>query len=104
MSNITSIKALKAEATARGSHFFDADTMRFFASQIVPRSIVNERESTRGYFVTSEKYGDEKRHYSVRSFDTAEPGLNIKTVGETEYATAEKAINAARFIAGVETR
>lgn len=65
----------RAHASA-GGHFFDPATMRFFKSRVV-----SARLHDGGFFITSEQYEDEPRHYRVRRFDAADP-IDIETVGD----------------------
>ena len=59
----TMMNTIKTHAKAAGSHWFDADTMRFFKSRVLPKVYV----TTKGLaFVTSEQGPDMKRAYSVR--------------------------------------
>lgn len=73
-----------------GFHYFDADTMRFFGSRVLPRVFGGH------LFVTSERSGfdpNSPRRYSVREVF---PDGSIDTVGEfNEYATAAAATRAA---------
>ena len=80
-------------ATNHGSHFFDADTLRFFGSRILDGVTVH---GGRAYFVTSERqpYSNEPRRYSAR-YMTA--GAHFHEVGRfQEYDTAAQARAAIR--------
>ena len=82
------IDELRDYANDCGSHFFDADTMRFFGSRILDGVTVHDG---RAYFVTSERdnYGGQPRLYSAR-YMTA--GAHFFEVGQfQEYATAAQA-------------
>lgn len=71
---------LKAAVKARGSHWFDKDTLFFFRSR-VSREIY-PGGGGRVYFVSSEQPPECKRAYSVRLYS---PGLGrscISTEGE----------------------
>lgn len=61
---------LRENFRARGSHYFDRDTMRFFASRLIgqPEQSENGRFAV---FVTSEKrcFDDPTRTYNVRTYD-----------------------------------
>ena len=46
-------------------HFFDADTMRMFKTQVLPEVYVGIGGI---FFVTSEQYPGEARHFKVRHF------------------------------------
>ncbi len=74
-----------------GGHYFDADTMRFFGSRVLP-AVYGGR-----FFVTSERSGFDSsspRRYSVREFM---PDGSIETVGEFNgYPTRGQAQTAAR--------
>jgi len=49
------------------NHFFDADAMRFFNSRISTKVYESKTKGVY-YFVTSEKYKEEPRRYTVRKF------------------------------------
>lgn len=81
---------IQRAARETGSHFFDADTMRFFASRVLS-GVYGGR-----FFVTSEKTGFDStaRAYTVREFM---PDGSIETVGEfNDYATSAQARGAAQ--------
>lgn len=63
---ILSIADLITTSERLGGHFFDADTLRFFNSRIL--SDLFPVDDSSGYFVTSERYEDEPRTYSVRYY------------------------------------
>ena len=80
-----------------GSHFFDADTMRFFKSRVSPQAYAGRLGFL--YFLTSERNLDQPREYSVRLFDPEQPA-GIETVGEFgQYTTSAAAHKAARTMA-----
>lgn len=110
---IYSIDDLRKAASDLGSHYFDADTMRFFHSRVLEgiyRPSIDESPRA-GLFVTSEAnrtpyYPDEPRRYSVRRFTitrTTREGtgheidvIEFDTVGEfQQYTTARAAKRAA---------
>lgn len=114
---IYSIDDLRKAASDLGSHYFDADTMRFFNGRVLEgiyRPSIAECPRT-GLFVTSERRWDDVRRYSIRRFTitrTTRPYLDgigsktvdeidIETVGEFgEYATAATAKRHAAKLAG----
>jgi hypothetical protein len=56
-----SVDYLRRAVVDSGSHFFDADTMRFFRSRVAP-GLTDAR-----FFITSEPvWGDDHRTYAVR--------------------------------------
>lgn len=63
---ILSVDDLITTSERLGGHFFDADTLRFFNSRVL--SDLYRVDDSRGYFVTSERYEDEPRTYSVRRY------------------------------------
>lgn len=63
---IKSTEDLKELAQQSGNHFFDPKTMRFFNSRASKH--VRMLNPDCGLFVTSEKYEDEPRKYTVRIF------------------------------------
>lgn len=85
---------IKRRNTAFGHHFFDADTMEFFGSKVLPTVYVG---SDLSYFVTSEKHQDDPRLYTVRSCDVRG---DVQTVGSfQEHTTASDALAVARTLA-----
>lgn len=95
--NIAEVRRLNAAA---GNHFFDADTMRFFASRVLPYTW-SAPGSHLTFFVTSERFEGEyplvdgPRLYTVRVFNLVTGDVN--THGPFQgYDTPEAAFNAAR--------
>lgn len=90
---------IRAVADGAGSHFFDPDTMRFFNSRLLSGAWVldgNECKPGHRYlFVTSERYGDEPRHYTVRIMTLGtvrdnRPAVDIDTLS-CPYPSAREA-------------
>ena len=84
------VDELQEYAAACGSHFFDADTMRFFKSRVLDGVTIHDG---RVYFVTSERNsgfgGDYSRRYTARVMCA---GAHIDAIrGFQEYATAREA-------------
>jgi len=118
---IYSIDDLRKAAADLGSHYFDADTMRFFGSRVLEgiyRPSVSESPRS-GLFVTSERYENPgtgytaPRRYSIRRFTithTTRSGdgmpvdvIEFDTVGEFQaYGTAATAKRHARKL--IESR
>ena len=71
-----------------GSHFFDADTMRFFNSQLETKVFPSSQQNAT-YFVTSEQFVPSHGPRSARKFSIRRlKGCSIDTVGEFQgYAT-----------------
>lgn len=100
---------LRAIADHAGSYFFSRDTMRFFKSRLLEGVYAPDGHKAmpgnRFFFVTSEAYGDDPRHYTVRravlgSQRDDRPAIDIDTVGE-HHATPTEARRAAReLVAG----
>ena len=92
-SNYSSVEDIKAAHAARGGHFFDPDSMRFFNSK-VSGQVINGR-----HFVTSERFDqDSPRQYTIRE---AKPDGSIDTVGDFGgYKTGAQAKRAARNLGG----
>ena len=62
--NITGIKKLAKEG--KSPYFFSPDTMNFFNSKVYQ----DVRKVEKGYlFITSEVFGNDIKHYSVRFID-----------------------------------
>lgn len=93
------INMIEQEMTAAGSHWWDRSSMRFF------RCRVNDQvyQGTGGvYFVTSEKYSDEPRKYTVRQYNPATKEIN--TVGEFNSMTRSAAhVLAKNWLAMIST-
>lgn len=69
---------------AKGFHWFDKDTMRFFGTRISNWDVIT------GYFITSEQPPHGPRTYTLRKadFDTG----NVSTIGEFgQYKTMAQA-------------
>ena len=64
---ILSAADVRDTANALGSYFFTPSTMRFFQSRILRGHWTISDD--RGLFVTSERYGDNPRHYTVREYE-----------------------------------
>jgi len=108
--DIRTVSDLKTTAHALGSHFFDADTMRFFNSRILDTlyPLTTESATAFGFFVTSERYDETTpRKYTARCYQiTTEPResdgrmvsrIYISTAGAfCEHETARQAHKAAR--------
>ena len=98
---------IRAIADHAGSYFFSRDTRRFFKSRLLEGVYpANGPEATEGavfYFITSEAYGDDPRHYTVRRAVLGiqrddRPAIDIATEGE-HHATPTEARRAARELA-----
>lgn len=74
--NVSSIEQLKQLATEHGSHFFDADAMRFFSSR-VHSAVYGGR-----YFVTSEQ---QRAVYISSGFIPAEPRRYTVRIAQLYY-------------------
>jgi hypothetical protein len=89
------------------THFFDADTMRFFNSRIgdVAYRVFDKDGSEHVYFTTSERFNDETpRLYSVRVMHVL-PGRRhwtVDTLGEFQAYKTGKAAKAAMVKAAQE--
>lgn len=97
-----SIDEIRQANAARGHHFFDRDTLRFFGSRIhetiypVPGG---------AYFVTSEKNFDgTERHYTVRQAYSGcgRRGEVVTVDGFQGYASRSGAHGAAQRLANAE--
>ena len=103
--HVRTIDDVKRVTEHLGGYFFSSRTMRFFNSRILSayypvESNVDADGAARGYFVTSERYDDEPRRYSVRRFTvesySREDGLrchraDIETVEHQTFTTASAA-------------
>ena len=98
---------LRAIADHAGSFFFSRDTMRFFKSSLLEGVYAPDGykalPGNRFFFVTSERHGDNPRHYTVRRAVLGiqrddRPAIDIATVGE-HHATPAEARRAARELA-----
>lgn len=94
LSNICTIAQLKVECKMTGSHFFDADTMRFFRSRIAPRITHTEQGIV---FITSEQFdSNSPRLYTVRIMQ--ENGQVKDFGGFQGYKTLQAARKAAKEV------
>jgi len=93
----------KDMAEQHGCHWFDATAMRFFNSRICESTwtkiLVTDKESVYR-FVSSERFEDEPRRYTVREWHREpDPGsrtgvyVSVETVGEFQgYRTTRTAL------------
>ena len=89
MTNIIgTIADLKRDVIA--GHFFDKGTMSFFKSRV--ESGIYRTGPRTGYFVTSEQFEEEPRHYTVRHY---RPEFGITTVDEFYEMATRSAARAA---------
>lgn len=104
-STIHTAADIEAVADHAGSYFFSRDTMRFFKSRVLTGIIALDGHKSvpgaRFMFVTSERYGDEPRHYSVRMATLGtqrdgRPRVDIDSNFDEHYATAAQARKAMR--------
>lgn len=77
---IGSVKDLKAYATSRGSHFFDAGAMRFFNSRVLSK--IARPSLGEIVFVTSERHKGYSRRYTLR---VANADGTVHTLDGTEF-------------------
>lgn len=96
---------VRAVADHAGSHFFDADTMRFFDSRLLSGVVALDGYETapgrRFLFVTSERdaYSEQPRRYTVRLLTLGtirddRPAVEIDTVGGFQNFTNARAAKA----------
>lgn len=86
---------------AKGLHFFDADTIRFFGSRVESQlfdnlTFVTSEQNDNGVWIGGVEYKawNGERRYTIRRFNPDDG--TIDTVGEFgQYDTAEEAIKAA---------
>ena len=105
LATITSGASLRAVTESTDSHFFDADTMRYFNSRLLgdvfPLDGWETREGARFLFITSERFEDDPRQYSVRmltliSVRDDRPAVQIDSDFDARHDTAAQARKAAR--------
>ena len=103
--SIHTVADIEAVADHAGSYFFKPNTMRFFKSRILTGIIALDGHKSvpgaRFLFVTSEVYGDDPRHYSVRMATLGtqrdnRPRVDIDNIFDEPYATATQARKAMR--------
>ena len=94
------VNAIKDAMRARGSHWFDPDTMRFFGTRVLPTVYQGPGGV---YFVTEDDQYDRAlpKRFTVRSFH--ETTKEIETMGKVgDHRTAEFAQEAAKRLAESE--
>lgn len=90
------IRDIKECASICKSHFFEADTMRFFNSRVGENAYLDGNGGA--YFTTSEKGPNGIRAYSVRHYDPERCG--VETVGKFQsYRSMNAAQTAAKRMA-----
>lgn len=76
-----------------GFYFFSPETMRFFNSRVLP-GVYHDTANERTLFVTSERFEEEPRRYTLRY---AALNGDVGTLGDhQQYATLKEARQAAR--------
>lgn len=101
---ILTVADLETTSDRLGNFFFTPGAMDFFKSRIDYRlyNVDNER----GYFVTSEKYGDAPRHYAVRQYavSTNAEGKDVLVIDSVsdnyKFYSKERARSAAEELQG----
>lgn len=99
------LEDMKTIASRCGSHFFDADSMRFFGSRIYDIKPVSD-----GWlFITSEKRprSDDPRAYTLRKFAIADDstGITIDTIGEfQQYGSLARARTALKHLRAADSK
>ncbi len=88
---------IKTACRVRGSHWFDPGTMRYFKCRILDTVYQGPGGV---FFVSSEKYDDHPRKYTVRQFNPET--ADIDTFGEFNDLTKHMAIKKAKEAAGPE--
>ena len=105
LATITSGASLRAVTESTNSHFFDADTMRYFNSRLLgdvfPLDGWETREGARFLFITSERFMGEPRRYCVRMLTLISerddrPAVRIDSDFDARHDTAAQARRAAR--------
>lgn len=95
-----SINDIQTRMRAAGSHWFDADTMRFFGTA-VESGVWNSADGREAYFVTRDDRFDRSRGYTIRRYDAATN--SIETIGElAEWDDLRRCKLHAKHAAGVE--
>ena len=93
--SILTIEDIKRLNSEQGGHFFDRDAMRFFNSRVLSRVMVYPYDNGELYFVTSERYEDEPRKYTLRSICVREWDARygrVEQVGEfQQFSSAGEA-------------
>lgn len=105
LATITSAQSLRTVADDAGSHFFSLGAMRFFNSRLLgdvfPVDGWEAREGARFLFITSERFEDDPRQYSVRMLTLTSqrddrPAVEVDSDFDVKYPTAYQARKAAR--------
>ena len=87
---MSDLNYIKAKCEQFGNTFFDPEAMRFFNSRI---GKVLRIDSNTYRIITSERFEDEPRRYTVREFSIMHNSVRTNSVSEfQEYATREEAI------------
>ena len=107
--HVHTVSDLRAITDHAGSYFFAPNAMRFFKSRVLegiyPGGDSKAVPGAVFYFVTSEVYVDDPRHYTVRravlgSQRDDRPAIDIATVGEYHATPAEARRAARELVAG----
>lgn len=96
--NILTIEDIKRLNSELGGHFFDRDAMRFFNSRVLSRVMVLPYDNGELYFVTSERFEDVPRKYTLRSICIREGDERYGKIGEvSEFQQFSSASEAYRY-------
>jgi len=94
----------RSVAQRHGCHWFDASSMKFFNSRVCESTWVTIRNTpseTVCRFISSERFEDDPRRYTVHEFrwhtkwaaGPSDGSVSVETVGEfQQYATARTAL------------
>jgi hypothetical protein len=85
---VNSVEEIKEVVNASGSYFFSPSTMRYWHCRVMSQVFPAEGGT---YFVTSDKWYDEKRLYSVRFCD-----YNGSIETRYHFNTRKQALGAAK--------
>ena len=83
--NIRTTAEVRETANRLGSHLFDPKTMRFFQSRLSER--IRPISPSSGYYIMSDVYGDEPRHWSVRRYDVVRDYRTLSDGSHYDYDT-----------------
>lgn len=90
---IKTISDLRKTAKELDNKFFSRGAMEFFNSRIERN--IKRVSDTAGYFITSEVYGDEPRHWQVRTYEIIHGRLEIyPTINLGHFPTKDEAVKA----------
>ena len=83
--HIRTTAEVRETADRLGSHLFSPGSMRLFNSRLTEQ--IRPLSPSSGYYIMSDVYGDEPRHWSIRRYDVVRNYRTLSDGTRQEYDT-----------------